>query len=468
MEQENYEADVAELLSLVGLAASDAGKVHMSGPADPLLRTRYKVGRASTATYGALGVAAQQLWKFKTGTTQEVSVDTRDALLALRADTFLRIDGAAPARERDPMGGFYQLANGRWFMLHCSFEHLRDGAARALGVAPMRAAAAEAFKAWTGDPAKLEAMIFEAGGCGAYVRTPEEWTQTDQAKALAASPLISVRKIGDSAPEPLPVGTKPLSGLRALDLTRVIAGPSGTRLIAELGADVLRVTRSDLPNSGSTDIHTGFGKRTTFLDLRDAAQKDSLTELVRGGDIFVQSYRTGALQNYGFSAEDLAKVRPGVIYVTLNAWGHSGPWQDRRGYDTVVQSGTGMAHTQAVDGVPAFQPVAALDYICGALIALGTIAAVQKRATEGGSYKVEISLAGAMTWLCSMGLLDAADIQAAPTAFDPGAIQRSYRKIDSVFGALDYIRPPVRLSETDLDTTVPPTTQGAGEPVWHR
>ena len=206
---------------------------------------------------------------------------------------------------------------------------------------------------------------------------------------------------------PLAAGPRPLSGIRTLDLTRVIAGPVACRTMAEHGADVLKISRRDLPGAGPLDIDTGIGKRSCFLDLREAGDNATLRALVQQGDIFIQSYRPGAMAGNGFGFDDLAAMRPGIVCATLSAWGRVGPWSGRRGYDTIVQSATGMAHFTGGAAGPALLPVSAIDYISGNIMAFGAMVALHRRATIGGSWLVRVSLAGVGHWMRSLGLLDA-------------------------------------------------------------
>src|ERR1700719_3350967 len=163
--------------------------------------------------------------------------------------------------------------------------------------------------------------------------------------------LMEIMRIGDSAPEPLPAGDRPLSGIRVLDLTRVLAGPTCARTLAEHGADVLRITAAHLPSLGYQELDTGHGKLSAELDLRDPGNVDILRGLVRKADVFSQGYRPGALANRGLSPEELAAIRPGLVYVSLCAFSHAGPWASRRGFDTVVQTVSGMTIRQGAGGL---------------------------------------------------------------------------------------------------------------------
>ena len=226
--------------------------------------------------------------------------------------------------------------------------------------------------------------------------------------AVAGLPLMEIVRIGDSPPEALPAGKRPLSGIRVLDLTRVLAGPTCARTLAEHGADVMKITGAHLPNLGYQEWDTGHGKLSAQLDLRQPADVETLRGLVRETDVFSQGYRPGSLGSRGLSPEELAALRPGLVYVSLSAFSHTGPWAQRRGFDTVVQTVSGMTTRQAevVPGKspgPQFYPVSAIDYCTGYLMAFGAMVALERRAREGGSWLVRISLAQVGKWMADLG-----------------------------------------------------------------
>src|SRR5439155_25993829 len=166
----------------------------------------------------------------------------------------------------------------------------------------------------------------------------EEWSDLPHAKAVAKLPPISIEKIGDAAPKPWPAGDRPLAGLRVLDLSRVIAGPVAGRTLAVHGADVLLISGPDLPAIPWLTIDTGRGKLTSFVELKSEQGQDILRGLLAQADIFSQGYRPRAIASLGFSPADAARICPGIVYVSLSAYGHAGPWSERRGFDSLVQT----------------------------------------------------------------------------------------------------------------------------------
>lgn len=453
---------IEQLLEAAGLPSEDAGLARVEGD-DPVFPTRLRVARAGAASIAASALAAAHLHQLRGGAAQHVEVDAEMAAAAMRSNSYLRIDGGKPPRPTDPVTGFYQVAGGRWVFLHCNFPNLRDRNLSVLGVPPDPALLAQAAAQWDGH--ELERRIFAAGGCGSLVRSREEWLATPQARAVRAEPVLEVTRIGDAPARPLPAAARPLSGVRVLDLTRVLAGPTCGRTLAEHGAQVMRISRPDLPDSGMFDLDTGLGKLNAFVDLRQDADAASMRELLRTTDVFLQSYRPGALAARGLSPEALAREHPGLVYVTLDAWGFTGDWRDQRGYDTVVQGANGMAWRDG-GGKPQFLPVSAQDYIAGYLLALGTAAALARRQTEGGSWSVRVSLARCGEWLFDQGLVDADAASRAAPELAADRLARYLMDSDSPAGRLTHLAPAARMSATPGRWDLPAVALGTHAPRW--
>jgi crotonobetainyl-CoA:carnitine CoA-transferase CaiB-like acyl-CoA transferase len=282
---------------------------------------------------------------------------------------------------------------------------------------------------------------------------------------------MEILKIGDSPSERLPEGDRPLSGIRVLDLTRVLAGPTCGRTLAEHGADVLKITAAHLPSLGYQEHDTGHGKLSAFLDLREKREVDTLRGLVREADVFSQGYRPGTLANRGFSPEALARLRPGIVCVSLCAFGHVGPWASRRGFDTVVQSVSGIADRQGkvfpgAEPGPQFYPISAIDYLTGYLMAFGAMVALARRAREGGSWLVRISLAQTGRWLVSRGEVPEAQLRDVPKDFTSAEIERWSTTSETPDGRLQHLAPVVRLSETPPRWARPSVPLGHHKPEW--
>ena len=464
-----YEATLSALLSISGWDAQRAAEVEISGGTDPLLPTPFRIGEAAASSLAAVGLAVSDLWALKTGRRQEVGVNTRQATASLRSGRYLTMEGASLASERNSVAGVYPARNGRWSYLHCNFPNHRAAALGVLGVEEDREAVRQAVSRW--DALELEEAIIAANGAGGMVRTMEEWAQHPQAAAVASLPLLEIEKIGDSPPEALPDGPRPLSGVRVLDLTRVLAGPTCARTLAEHGADVLKISGAHLPSSSSQEQDTGHGKLSAHLDLREQRDLDTLLSLVREADVFSQGYRPRTLGQRGLSPEDLARQRPGIVYVSLSAFGRTGPWASRRGFDTVVQTVSGITNRQGelfpgAEPGPQFYPVSAIDYLTGYLMAYGTLLALARRVREGGSWLVRVSLAQTGRWLVERGQVPEAKLPGVPTEFAPEEMERWTTVSDIPSGRLHHLAPVLQLSETQPYWARPTVPLGYHEPVW--
>jgi crotonobetainyl-CoA:carnitine CoA-transferase CaiB-like acyl-CoA transferase len=450
-----------ELIAAGGLEPARAGDVIFRGD-DPVFQTPYRVGTAGAAALAAVGLAASRLWERKTGRRQRLGVDVRAAAAAMRSAHYLQIDGKKPPGVWDPLSGYYPVKDGRWVSIHCNFANHRDAAMAVLGNPADRAAAEAASVTW--DGLALEEAIHAAKGCSGLARTDEEWARHPHAAAVAAQPLLEIRKIGEAKPEPLPAGDRPLSGVRVLDLTRVLAGPTCARTLAEHGADALKIAGPHLPDSGSAEFDTGIGKLQAFLDLREKQGVETLKSLLETGDVFSQSFRPGTLAARGFSPEEAARLRPGIVYVTLSAWGTDGPWKDRRGFDSIVQTVSGMAYRQSGTGSdpakPKLLPVSVIDYVSGYLMAYGAMLALARRAAEGGSWLVRVSLARTGKWIVDRGLIS--DLSSSKSDLEKEELE----KLIMQNGRYSHLKPVLEMSETPPRWERPPSPLGAHPPEW--
>ena len=460
---------LSTLTSIAGWDEQRISEVEFTGGTDPILPTPFRIGDTAAASLAAVGLAVSDLWKIRTGRGQDVRVDVRQATASMRSSRYMTKDGKSIAAERHTLMGVYPAKNGRWSYLHCNFPNHRDAALSVLGVEEDAEAVRQAVSRW--DALELEEAIITARGAGGMVRSMDEWAQHPQSAAVASLPLIEIEKIGDSPPVPLPEGSRPLSGVRVLDMTRVLAGPTCARTLAEHGADVLKITGPHLPSIGSQEFDTGHGKLSAHLDLREEKDLETLRELIRQADVFSQGYRPGTLAGRGLAPKDLAGLRPGIVYVSLSAFGRVGPWASRRGFDTVVQTVSGITARQgelfpgAVPG-PQFYPVSAIDYLTGYLMAFGTLLALARRAREGGSWLVRISLAQTGSWLVGRGQVPEAELQEVPEDFTPDEIARWSTFSDLSIGRVSHLAPVLQLSETQPHWSRPAVPLGYHEPVW--
>jgi len=447
------QAALREILEAAGFHSDISPEI--SGD-DPVLPIRYRVACAGSAALAALGLAVTSL----RARPQRVSVNARAAAISLRSNRYLRVNGSAPS-VWDPLSGFYPVRDG-WISIHCNFPNHREAALRVLGAREDRARAEEASRAWQGEA--LEDAVHAAGGCAGYVRSEQQWLQHPQARAVAAQPLLEIERIGDAPPELLKKNSRPLGGVRALDLTRVLAGPTCAKSLAEHGAEVLKISAAHLPDSGLIELDTGIGKRSARLDLRNPEERKTLPQLIRTADVFVQSYRPGALAGRGFSPEALAGLRPGIVCASLSAWGPTGPWRARRGFDSIVQAVSGIAHAHGDGAMPRLLPVSAIDYVSGYLMAFGVCVALARRAAEGGSWLVRVALARVGKWIVDRGT--AQGYEGLPDDLPETELAALLGEMDAPDGRIRYLKPVLGLSETPPYFSRPAVPLGYHQPAW--
>jgi crotonobetainyl-CoA:carnitine CoA-transferase CaiB-like acyl-CoA transferase len=456
---------LAGLLRTAGLDAALATRADLTG-ADPVLPSSFRVGEAAQASIAASALAAAATHAARGGPSQQVTVNARHAAIEFRSERHLRENGQAPPDPWDAIAGAYACADGRAVRLHTNFPHHRDGILRLLGCAPTREAVAAALR-------RREAIAFEteataAGLCVAAMRSFAEWDAHPQAAALAAMPVVELVRIGDAPPRPLPpLADRPLAGLRVLELTRVIAGPVAGRALAAHGAEVLHVSAPHLPAIDTLVKDTGRGKRCAALDLRDPADAARLRALAGGADAFVQSYRPGGLASLGFDAAALAALNPGIVVAELSAYGWSGPWAGKRGFDSLAQTATGFNVAEAeAAGVPPPKvlPCQPLDHASGYLLALGIQAAWLRRATEGGSWRVRVSLARTGMWLRSLGRVAGGFAVADPSQEDVADLLDVEH---GAWGAMTHVRHAAVMERTPARWAMPAAPLGSSDAAWN-
>jgi len=457
-----------EVMAIRGMGMPADGEITITG-ADPVLSTKFRIGETCAAVVGGVGVAANDLWELKTGRRQTASVDVRHAAAALRSTSYLQRPNAAGAWEAVVNQNHERMIkitqpwptrDGRWFLPHFGLPHLQQRVLGVLGAEPNPASVEAAVAKW--DALDLEDAIDRVRACGAMVRSNKEWLATPHGQVLAGKPIVEIIKIGDSDPEPLPAGERPLSGVKGLDLTRILAGPISARTLAEHGAEILMVTADHLPQIPEHVIDTSHGKRSCFLNLNHAEDAATLRGLAAEADVFSQGYRPGMMQKLGFAPEDLAAIRPGIVYVSISCFGADGPFSHRAGWEQVAQTVTGICHEGRPDR-PALLPAAANDYTTGYLAAYGAMLALAKRAREGGSYHVRVSLCQSGMFIYRQGSVayEADDMELAPEELDAMRIESR-----PAAGPLKHLGPVLKMSETPPRWARPTPTLGGDAPEW--
>ena len=439
----------------------DAAHISLTGP-ERVASSAFDVDGilADSAAYSI--AAADHL-----GASRGLATPRRDldlSHLLTYCTTHVAIDGR-PVPAWADLSGVYATRDGRHLQIHCNFPHHADGVVARLGCSPDRDSVATAIA--RRDAFELESDLVGAGMIGAAVRTLQEWDAHPHAAATRDLPLVSVEQLAEADPivDPAPAsGDLALSGLRVLDCSRVLAGPVAGQMLSSFGADVLRIGADHLPSVPVGVMSTGFGKRNASIDLRTEAGVASMDALLADTDIWIDAYRPGSLEKLGFSADRAAERRPGVVVVQVSAFDWDGPWGGRRGFDSIVQSTTGIrwaGGAVAADGYgapldrdPIGLPVQALDYATG-FVAAGVaaqLAAHQRRV--GGSWLARLSLLRTRNWLVRRG---------GPEAFRPGPVEidpRWLHEVDSDFGRLTSVRPLAGRIGTS------PRHLGTAAPAW--
>jgi len=446
------------------LPAASLDDIELTGT-EPVLPSSFAVGTAVQAAVAASALGAAEIWLARSGQRQRAGVDMRAAAIAARSERYLQVDGAAAPELWDKIAGTYPCGDGRWVRLHTNFPHHRDGVLALLNCDYDRQAVARALQGWRAY--EFEDRCAAAGLVVTAMRTFAEWDAHPQGQAVRNLPLLSVEPLGEAPARPWPAGERPLAGVRVLDLTRIIAGPVCGMTLAAHGADVMLVTAPHLPSIAPLVIDTGRGKLSTQLDLRDPHDRQAFEALLREADILVQGYRPGGLEALGLGPQDVARIRPGIVYVTLSAYGHAGPWSHRRGFDSLVQTASGFNAAEAeAAGIAGPKPLPAqiLDHATGYLMAFAAMAALLRQRARGGGWHVRASLAQTGAWLRSLGRIDGLNCK-DPSRDDIGdCLEES----DSGFGRLSAVKHPAILSQTPPRWARPSMPLGTHPPAWPR
>ena len=459
----------AQLVRLAGREAP--GFVRFEGDA-PALKTRFYADEAAAAAIAAGAMLAADIWTLRSGEQQSVTVNRREAAASLVGFLHQKFDDASKkpdmrgqlAVARTAAKEFYKTRDGRFVFLHPSFPESTERLLKVLACPDTPDAVKATMLKW--DGLEFENAVAAAGACAGLARTPEEWDASEQGRILATRPVVEVVKIGDSKPEPFARGgDAPLSGVRVLDLTRVLAGPTCARTLAQYGAQTMVISSPDLPSVPYFVTDTGHGKLAAFVDLKTENGCATLRDLVRQGDVFSQGYRQGALERHGFGPLELAQMRPGIVCTAINCYGHEGPWRGRPGWEQLGQTVSGMAVMHGGAEGPKLLPGAVTDYTTGFLAAYGSLIALQRRALYGGSYLVRVSLAQTAMWIRGLGLAGEARLTDARALSDAEIAAWSIRS-QTGFGPMTHLRPPVTMSATPARWTRGVVPLGTHAAVW--
>ncbi|MFE3827379.1 CoA transferase [Streptomyces sp. NPDC059092] len=466
------DAATAHAWAALGGRAGRAESVTYEG-AGEVLAARLPVRELARATVGVCSLAAAELLALRRGVpVPAVRVREGAVATAFVSERYLRIDGRALTGFA-PLSGFWRAADG-WVRTHANYPHHR---ARLLSALDIRdagdgptTARRLADELATRPAREIQETVYAAGGLAvAVASTPAEPT-VPLSPGGGAPPLAEIRSAGGGAAEAgaagvraplsLPPAALPAEGVRVLDLTRVISGPVATRTLALLGADVLRVDSPRLPEQPDAHTDTGPGKRSTLLDLSAAPDRQVFEELLDTADVVVTGYRPGALDPHGLAPDALLARRPGLIVAQLCAWGWSGPWAARRGFDSLVQAASGIAASEAAaDGHPGALPAQALDHGTGYLIAAGILRSLTDRQMTGEGRHLRFSLAGTASWL--LRGVGHTPVEGGP--YDPAPW---LTETPSAYGPLRHALTPVHYDGAPVTWSHPPTRWGTDLPRW--
>jgi crotonobetainyl-CoA:carnitine CoA-transferase CaiB-like acyl-CoA transferase len=462
------------MAAALGIATAD---VEITG--NGVLDSAYPVSELATASIATAAVAAAGLCDALGFSRPGVTVDR--ALADAWFGSALTPVGWSIPSPWDAIAGDYAAlpaaGGAAWIRLHTNAPRHRAAALRVLGVEAERASVAAAVARWSAQ--ELEEAVVAEGGCAAALRTPDEWAAHPQGSAVAEEPLIAIERTAAEGREGMqsgwmPESRRPLAGLRVLDLTRVLAGPVATRMLAGLGADVLRIDPPDWDEPGVVPDMT-IGKRLARLDARDPADLARLKALLAGADVVVHGYRSDALERLGLSDAVRREVRPGLVDVSLDAYGHTGPWSTRRGFDSLVQMSTGIAGAGLRSGLadrPTPLPVQALDHATGYLMAAAVLVGLTRRLGNGHGTRARLSLARTAAELVHALPLHARPMQPRPTGTpsswtDPVTASISLAApIDTPWGAATVLPSPFALDGVDVGWVRGPRPLGSDAPAW--
>jgi crotonobetainyl-CoA:carnitine CoA-transferase CaiB-like acyl-CoA transferase len=461
---------LAALIDNLPLESNFSGDAVLKG-ADPVIHSPHHLGEASGMVQLLIGIAGAAIWHARTGQKTDIEIDIIHALHHLHPTHFVQQQGRLinVGAEFVDVNDMFLCRDNRYVMIEGGPPYLKllKGYLNFFDCGYNKKSIAREVAKW--DSADLEEALAKAGLPVSRSFTRQEWLSHPQGIVLNETPVIEMEKISDGAPVPFDSGaTSPLQGIRVLDFSHVLAGPRSARTLAEYGAEVLHITSPAYPDTFAQHLGVDEGKKCAYLDLREAADRETMQRLARQADVFTNNYRPGVTKRFGLSAAELAATSErGIICMDINAFGHSGPWAERPGYDQVAQAATGFAAKEGEPNKPQFSPVFYLGDTMGSdFAAAGMMAALLRRSIEGGSYHVKLSLARSEMWVQELGFLETAAQASLP---EKDIYPARMISVDSAYGKLSFVAPPLTFSnlalpaESNLLSLLP---YGAYAPEW--
>jgi CoA transferase family III len=460
-----------QFMNGIGLSPQDTGGNITFFGEDPIFESRHRIGACISIPIMGAATGAAAIWRMRTGRGQNLSLDLRKAIHGVNPVYKFKptINGYAYqmpyALGNHEIFDLYLTKDDRWALPTGGYPHMLAEWCALLRCSPEKASIANAVLKWNAqdldDAAAEHNMIF------ALCRSHEEWARHPQGEVLASKPLIEIEKIADSEPEPFAPANRPLSGIRVLSHTHVIAGNVVSRTLAEQGAEVLHV---DQPQEFEHEIfttETTVGQRSTWIDLKSPDGNRIAHDLAAGADVFVDSYRGRTISDLGFSPQALAERRPGIIYCSIRCYGYDGPWANRGGFDMEALCVSGFAFEEGTPDRPKFPPTKVMnDFIAGYMGAAGVTAALIRRAREGGSYHVKICLTRNAMWYPTLGVFEPNEVDDL-TGEQHQLLQPDTITRQTPYGEVYRLAPPVQFSETPGVWDDPIlTVRGSCKPEW--
>jgi crotonobetainyl-CoA:carnitine CoA-transferase CaiB-like acyl-CoA transferase len=426
-------------------------------PADAGLTSSFAVADTAIACVGTALLAAASLAEQRERRRPTVRLDPGHIGAAMVSERHFRVAGRPAGPGFAPLSRFWPTADG-WVRTHANYPWHRTALIEALGVLPEVDQVAAAIRQV--PSAEIEDRVVSAGGVAAVVRAAPEWATHEQGQALSLEPLIGHRSIPGAPPRRRPSGGLPAAGVRVLDLTRVIAGPVCTRYLGALGAEVLRIDPPRKPDMEPGSLaDTLLAKRSALLNLAALDEVEVLSRLLKHADVVVSGYRPGSLEPFGLAPDQLAEAHPGLVVVQLSAWGHSGPWAQRRGFDSIVQAAAGIAVGEATEAGPGALPCQLLDHGTGYLAAAAALDGLRRQTLEGGTHIRTVSLARTARWLVTNG----GGHQSSDGTLGSGNPEQWIVELP---GSCAAVAPPGAIDGHELRWPGAPAAYGQDPPLW--
>ncbi|KAF5698899.1 Formyl-coenzyme A transferase [Fusarium mundagurra] len=439
----------------------------------PGLPSSFKIASLAQGTIALSGLLAALIHSQRNQVpVPKVTVPRKHAVVEFKSERLYVLDGKPAPSPWGPIGGLHKTSDG-YVRIHDSFPNLGYGALELLGL-PLTAGRADVTKktqAWASID--LESVGLDRRLAIYALRSYRQWDMLPQSKAIDDFPIALTRIA--SGPTGLPSRLSPgndkcLRGLRVVEMSRVIAAPLAGKTLAAHGADVIWVTGPGLPDLPTMDRDFGRGKRTVHIDINNTEDRQKLRELIKSCDVFIQGFRPGSLAAKGFGPDEVASLNPGIIYGCMSAFGPKGPWAQRRGFDSLVQTCSGMNVSEAehygAGEVARPTPCQSLDHAGGYLLASGVMAALYRRSLEGGSYRVDVSLAGAMKYLRSMGQYPGKSGFQADDFENAADVEEYLETRQTGFGEMRAVKHSVNVDGAQPSWDIMPKPLGSDQAEW--